>query len=262
MPTDVFTSGEAKWLGVQVHGLLEQPRVRSISTDRLTLRGFEVATVLTRLNLPKVLDADDAVLAPDAEAAQPLYARYWLHNRGPAPMGGLPAVAHLHPQSIAAEPNSQVVLRLTAASDCTDAAVHGKVRLVCPDGWTASPAELSFVLPPGEYLETDVELVMPPNTPAGLYPVRAELTLTGTSLPASWRQMVEDVCMVSVGASSELAVLRLTGGPEDIDVTPGWAPETNLTPLKVDREIGSHVLVSETGPVRAIPSAKAGLSGK
>ncbi len=78
--------------------LLEQPRSSSLSSDGLTLHGFEIATVLTRLNLPQVLEADHTVLAPDAEAAQPLYARYWLHNRGPAPLGGLPAVAHLHPQ--------------------------------------------------------------------------------------------------------------------------------------------------------------------
>ena len=112
--------------------------------------------MLTRLNMPQVLDADHTVLAPDAEAAQPLYARYWLHNRGPAPLGGLPAVAHLHPQHVAAEPNSQVQLRLTAASDCSDTVLHGRVRLLCPDGWTADPAELPFVLPPGEHLETDV----------------------------------------------------------------------------------------------------------
>ena len=43
-------------------------------------------------------------LAPDAEAAQPLYARYWLHNRGPAPLGGLPAVAHLHPHQLRPTP--------------------------------------------------------------------------------------------------------------------------------------------------------------
>ena len=55
--------------------------------------------MLTRLNMPQVLEADHAQLAPEAEAAQPLYARYWLHNRGPAPLGGLPAVAHLHPQA-------------------------------------------------------------------------------------------------------------------------------------------------------------------
>jgi hypothetical protein len=57
---------------------------------------------------------------------------------------------------------------------------------------------------------------------------------------------------------SESQIVELENDPQcrifpgDIDVTLGWAPETDLTPLKVDREIGSHVLVSETGPVRAV----------
>ena len=79
--------------------------------------------------MPRLL-TDFADLAPKAEAAQPLYARYWLHNRGPAPLGGLPAVAHLHPQRVTATPGSEVALRLTAASDCTDAALDGAVTLV------------------------------------------------------------------------------------------------------------------------------------
>ena len=40
--------------------------------------------------MPTVLDADGSALAPDAEAAQPLYSRYWLHNRGPAPKNATP----------------------------------------------------------------------------------------------------------------------------------------------------------------------------
>ena len=75
--------------------------------------------MLARLEMPSALTGF-AELAPQAEAAQPLYARYWLHNRGPAPLGGLPAVAHLHPQRVTAEPGGEVVLRLTAASDCSD----------------------------------------------------------------------------------------------------------------------------------------------
>lgn len=212
--------------------LLEQPRLHSLVTEGLSLHGFEIATVLTRLNLPKVLAADHAVLAPDAEAAQPLYARYWLHNRGPAPLGGLPAVAHLHPHQVSSEPNSQVLLRLTAASDCCDAALHGKVRLVCPDGWTATPASLPFVLPPGEHLETDVELTLPAALPDGLYPVRAELAVTGSdvgSMPASWRQVVEDVCIVSVGAPGNAQVLRLISGPEDVDVVAGGSGRIAVT---------------------------------
>ena len=208
--------------------LLEQPRLQHLAPDGLTLHGYEIATVLTRLNMPQVIEADHTVLAPDAEAAQPLYARYWLHNRGPAPLGGLPAVAHLHPQHLAAEPNSQVLLRLTAASDCSDSTLHGKVRLVCPEGWTADPAELSFMLPPGEYLETDVALTMPADAPSGLYPVRAELAVTGSdaSMPAAWRQVVEDVCTVSVGDSADDEMLDWSANRRPSTSTratrPGW----------------------------------------
>ncbi len=212
--------------------LLEQPRLQQIAADGLTLHGYEIATILTRLNMPRVLEEDHTVLAPDAEAAQPLYARYWLHNRGPAALGGLPAVAHLHPQHAAAEPNSQVTLRLTVSSDCSDAVLHGRVRLLCPDGWTADPAELPFMLPPGEYLETDVVLTMPPGVPAGLYPVRAELAVTGSdaaSIPLAWRQVVEDVCIVSVEAEPKDEMVRLVSGPEAVDITAGETARLAVT---------------------------------
>jgi alpha-mannosidase len=223
--------------------LLEQPRVQGLESDGLTLHGYEIATVLTRLNMPQVLEADHTVLAPDAEAAQPLYARYWLHNRGPAALGGLPAVAHLDPQNLDAEPNSQVVLRLTVSSDSSDAALHGKVRLLCPDGWEADPAELSFVLPPGEHLATDVGLTMPPDTPPGLYPVRAELAVTGSdavSMPPSWRQIVEDVCVLSVAAPAGVEVLRLITDPEPVEVSAG---ETAWLTVTVGTDAHAHLAV-------------------
>ena len=228
--------------------LLEQPRVQSMATDGMTLHGFEIATFLTRLNQPKLLDADHALLAPDAEAAQPLYARYWLHNRGPAPLGGLPAVAHLHPQQLSAEPNSSVLLRLTAASDCSDAALHGHVRLVCPAGWTATPNRLPFVLPPGEHLETDIELAVPAGTRPGLYPVRTELAVTGSganSMPAAWRQVVEDVCVVSVGDAAEATVLRLVREPEPVDVSAGGSARLAVTvgtDARADLAVEAHLI--------------------
>lgn len=213
--------------------LLEESRLREHARDGLTLHGYEIATVLGRLNMPQTVDADHTLLAPEAEAAQPLYARYWLHNRGPAPLGGLPAVAHLHPQATVAEPNDQVVLRLTAASDCTDSVMHGMVRLVCPDGWTASPQRLPFVLPSGEHLEADIELTMPPDTPPGLYPIRAQLVVTGddaASMPASWRQVVEDVATVSVGTPREdNEIVYLVSEPADIDVAAGESARLAVT---------------------------------
>ncbi|MGZ8801095.1 MAG: NEW3 domain-containing protein, partial [Mycobacterium sp.] len=248
--TDVaITSGLHRLSAASRVDLLEERRLQKHRAfEGLSLHGYEIATVLTRLNLPQLLEADHTQLAPEAEAAQPLYARYWLHNRGPAPLGGLPAVAHLHPQAIVAEPNDPVVLRLTAASDCTDSVLHGTVRLVCPDGWTASPARLPFVLPSGEHLEADVELTMPPDTAPGLYPVRAQLVVTGDdaeSMPASWRQVVEDVATVSVGTPREDNVgalpsqagglpacgglVYLVGEPDDVKVTAGEAARLAVT---------------------------------
>jgi alpha-mannosidase len=110
--------------------------------------------------------------------------------------------------------------------------LHGRVRLLCPDGWTADPAELSFMLPSGEYLETDVVLTMPSGALSGLYPVRAELAVTGSdgaSTPPAWRQVVEDVCVVSVSAPSDDELLRLISGPEEVSVNPGETARLAVT---------------------------------
>jgi alpha-mannosidase len=207
--------------------LLEQSR--GPAGDALRLHGYEIATMRARLNMPRVLDGDKATLAPDAEVAQPLYARYWLHNRGPAPLGGLPVVAHLHPHAAAVDPGAPVQLQLTAASDCSDSVLHGRVRLVAPPDWTAEPDELPFMLPPGEHLETTVALTMPTTVAPGLYPVRAELAITGNaSIPASWRQVVEDVCVVSVGETTD-QMLRLLAEPQAVAVSPGDTATLSVT---------------------------------
>lgn len=219
--------------------LLERPRRESDSAcevhrDELHLRlhGYQIGTVRASLEASRACDAHDAVLATEAEAAQPLYARYWLHNRGPAPLGGLPAVAHLHPRQLAAQPGDQVMVRLTAASDCTDSALAGTISLVCPDGWSATPAELPFELPSGEHLEADVVVTMPPDTVPGLYPVRAQLVVTGEDLPTAWRQVVEDICTVSVETTDvtpDAEVLRLVGGPDEVDLAAGESAPLAVT---------------------------------
>jgi alpha-mannosidase len=204
--------------------LLENPSEPVPSVD---LHGYQVATVLARIDMPKT-STEAADLAPHAEAAQPLYARYWLHNRGPAPLGGLPAVAHLHPAQVSAEPGSVVTLRLTVASDSTDAALHGSVVLGCPDGWTATRAMLPVTLCSGEHRHIDVTVTVPDGAEPGLYPVRAELRITGDAVPACWRQPVEDVCVVEVGqAAGEL--VYLADGPAEVTLRPGEAGGLTVT---------------------------------
>ncbi|OBG67748.1 NEW3 domain-containing protein [Mycobacterium sp. E3339] len=194
----------------------------------LELHGCQVATVLARFDAPHA-PARSRALAPDAEAAQPLYARYWLHNRGPAPLGGLPAVAHLHPARVQAEPGDEVVLRLTAASDCSDATVTGTVTLVCPEGWSAKPDELPLTLRGGEHREADVAVSVPAGVEPGRYPVRAQLRLGGDQIPEAWRQTVEDVCLVEVGARDEAELIYLAEGPAGVELAAGGTAALTVT---------------------------------
>ncbi|WP_459988431.1 glycoside hydrolase family 38 N-terminal domain-containing protein, partial [Mycobacterium avium] len=209
--------------------LLEKP---SRQVNSIDLHGYQVATVLARLHAPAA-PAGAAALAPHAEAAQPLYARYWLHNRGPAPLGGLPAVAHLHPARASADPDSRVTLRLSAASDCTDATLAGAVLLRCPDGWSADPAELPLRLCAGQHLQADIAVSVPARAAPGLYPVRAELRLSGDHLPASWRQGVEDVCVMAVGDAERAPLIYLADEPAEVTLEPGEAADLTVA-------VGSH----------------------
>ncbi|EKF24842.1 NPCBM-associated, NEW3 domain of alpha-galactosidase family protein [Mycolicibacterium hassiacum DSM 44199] len=220
--TDVEVSSGLREVSAGIRAdLLEQPRPQQ--AERLRLHGFEIATVLTRLNLPQLTAADDPTLAPEAEQVQPLYARYWLHNRGPAPLGGLPVSCYLHPQHAAAEPGATTRLRLTVASDCTDEVLHGRVRLGGPAGWTVEPDREAFILPPGEYLDTEIAVTAPADAGPGLYPLRAELAVTGARrpLPPAWRQVVEDVGVLVIAPLTDESLLRLVDGPEPVEVARG-----------------------------------------
>ncbi len=205
--------------------LLETVRPKSgrPGDDPLRLHGYQIATLSARLEVPPVIDAENAVLAPDAEAAQPLYARYWLHNRGPAPLGGLPAVAHLHPQSVIAEPGETVRLKLTVASDCSDTGLDAEVRVQYPPGWADPSARMfghrTYSLPARGHRESELLVTVPGDAKPGLYPVRAQLRLDG-EVPPAWQQTVEDVCVISVG-SAEPELVRLVAEPADIVVARG-----------------------------------------
>jgi alpha-mannosidase len=214
---------------LQLADLLEVSHARKRAID---LHGYQVATVLAQLDIPEKISGAGATLAPDAETAQPLYARYWLHNRGPAPLGGLPVVAHLHPQQVIAQPGGEAVLRLTAASDCTDSALSGIVELVCPEGWSVAPVELPFTLGGGQHLETDVTLAIPDEIPPGLYPIRAQLRVAGDAAPPAWRQVVEDVGVVAIG-TDPAELVYLVDGPVDVELKAGDSGRVTVT-------VGTH----------------------
>ncbi|WP_086821317.1 NEW3 domain-containing protein [Allokutzneria sp. NRRL B-24872] len=199
--------------------LLEQ-RGDSLADTSLTLAPFEIATLVARPELTRWSTMDGAPLGPEREVAQPLYTRYWMHNRGPAPMGGLPVAVHLDPVTGLVQPGGDITLTLTVASDCTDAQLHGVVRFVVPDGWTCVPPQLPFGLAPGGHWQTEVQVKAPKGAVELPHPIRAQLELTGEALPPSWLQVVEDVAMLST-VSEPAQPLRLAGAPSAVRVARG-----------------------------------------
>jgi alpha-mannosidase len=191
--------------------LLEQPG-EPLADLTVPVAGFDAATVVARPEPAEPSPVDRVALGPEAELAQPLYAKYWLHNRGPAPLGGLPVAVHL-------EPVDGERIRLTVASDRTDGDLHGFARLALPEGWHAEPAEVPFGLPPGGHLATELTITKPDNPAPGAYPVRARVELAGADLPESWRQVVEDVAVLTVG--EEQALLTFAGEPAPVRLVPG-----------------------------------------
>jgi hypothetical protein len=128
---------------------------------------------------------------PDpAELVQPVYARYWLHGKGPAPAGNLPVAVHFSPTRVALrDPGDEAQLRLTVG--CAAEAASGTVELITPDGLSVTPdRELRYELAPGGYAAWDLTVRAAPGTADGRYFVAARIRRD---------LLIEDVAMVAVG---------------------------------------------------------------
>ncbi len=149
------------------------------------------------------------------EPAQPVFTRYWLHAKGPAPAGNLPVAVHVSPGRAAIPVDGAVSLRVTVSAGRFP--VTGTVELEVPDGLAAEVAGrsvarggrdgLRYDLPSGGYAAWKVT-VRPASgasspavtsagatsgaTPPGRYFLAARI-----SDPAG--QVLEDVATVAVG---------------------------------------------------------------
>ncbi|HEX8868937.1 MAG TPA: NEW3 domain-containing protein [Lentzea sp.] len=156
-------------------------------------------------------------LGPVSPAVTPVFARYWLHE--PAPLGGLAANVHV-------EVLGPTRLRVVAVSDGPD--FEGVVRLVLPDGWSASWESLPVSLPAGGHVVAEVRLEAP-RTP-GCYPVRAVLE----GLPFE----VYDVVLLTVpewDGEDPVEVLWVASSPSVVSVSPG-----SSSMLRVELASGAH----------------------
>jgi alpha-mannosidase len=131
------------------------------------------------------------VVAP--EPAQPVFTRYWLHGKGPAPAGNLPVAVHLSPGRLAlAEAGAAAAarLRLTVASGTGPAS--GSVQLDAGGQLGLEPAgPLDYDLPALGHACWDVTVRALPRARHGRHFVTARVTDRG--------QVFEDAAMVSIG---------------------------------------------------------------
>jgi alpha-mannosidase len=204
--------------------ILEQPSAPSVPTVDGELR-FELGPAQTRT----VTAVPAAPLAPAlVRPTQPAYARYWLHNAGPAPSGYQPATVHVEPRS--ADLTGPVRLQVTVS---TTHGASGSVELIAPPGVVVSSDSLQYELGPDGYQVFDV--LVEPRGASGIYHVAARVG------------GVEDVVTLRAGADGPELDVRLDAS--SLTVARGEACELRLrlTNRCEDEVRGTALLVSPFG---------------
>jgi len=141
------------------------------------------------------------------ELAQPVYTRYWLHGKGPAPAGNVPVAVHFTPTRLtlrapadAGVPGGDDTGRIRLSVACGPAPATGEAELVVPDGLVAeigdAPADngsrLRYDLPGNGFATWDVAVRALASTPDGRYFVAARIR-------DALGQELEDAALITVG---------------------------------------------------------------
>ena len=153
-------------------------------------------TVTLGLSVPSAAGTRPSAAAPaPPEPAQPVFTRYWLHGKGPAPAGNLPVAVHLSPGRVwlpggAAGPDAATV-RLTVA--CGPEPAAGIVELDVPPGLAATPAgPLRYDLPALGHAHWDLAVRGTAGAAAGHYFLAARVR-------DGLGQVLEDALAVMLG---------------------------------------------------------------
>ena len=218
----------------------------------------------------------DGGTVPPAEPVEPIYARYWLHGKGPAPAGNVPVAAHFSPTRVAlADAGDTATLMLTVGCGVEPAA--GTVELVTPAELTVSTEQdLRYELVPGGYAAWELAVRATPGTAAGRYFVAARIR-------DRLGHVLEDTAMVAVGerrwpdpalppeealevmqadyaaAAAEVEVAMLT---QELTMAPGGQGEivVNITSRLASELHGEAQVISPFGTWDALGPATQGFS--
>jgi Glycosyl hydrolases family 38 N-terminal domain/Alpha mannosidase middle domain len=178
------------------------------------------------------------------EVAQPVFTRYWLHGKGPAPAGNLPVAVHLSPARFTVRAGDTVRVRLTVA--CGPAAASGTVTVDAPAEFTltAAPAareavagaadrepagKLHYHLAANGFAGWDLAVTVPGGTRPGRYFLAARILDDAG-------QLLEDAVLVEVGELSEPGEVGEPGAALE-RISAADAAEAELTMLSEHVEL-------------------------
>jgi hypothetical protein len=200
--------------------LLEVPR-RPLDVEdgvlEVDLDGQQIETVVATVAAGG--DPSTTILGLDREAAQPVFSRYWLHNRGPAPMGFLPVSVAVTPTVARCAAGGRFEVSWVVANQYASTSVAVASRLDLPDGWTATLPEAPSVLAPSGYARFRSWVEVPEDTKPGQYAVAAQVAPDDAELAGGGAAgVVEDVVTVFVGDSAALDEALGFGLPSTADL--------------------------------------------
>jgi hypothetical protein len=196
------------------------------SSIEVGLEPYQIATISATIEAPAG-DRTAAELGPRGELAQPVFADYWLHNKGAAPMGYQAVTVQIKPSLV--EGDGPYTVPVLVASERTDGPASGSVELVAPDGWDVTPAERVYRLAPGATMAFDATIRPAAGTTPGRYFVAARITEESGSTS-------EDVVTIDLGRATDGRGPRaadersasLTWAIERARATAGIAPDPGI----------------------------------
>lgn len=185
---------------ISLHGGLHSPSRTTVLGAPLSPAGSEAGDVLLNLTPADIatVTADPRrplPVLPATEPVQPVFTRYWMHNKGPAPLGGLPVTVHLSADGPSA--------RLTVSTSTGPAA--GEVIVEIPPGLTVSPpGPYRYDLPAHGHRQFD--LTLSGSAPGGRHLV--------ARIRDSHGQLLEDAVTLSpVELTADLSPSAVTVAP-------------------------------------------------
>jgi hypothetical protein len=213
-----------------------------------------------------------------------VYARYWLHGKGPAPAGNLPVAVHFTGTRVALDDQTTSAPALVTVAAGPDP-VSGQVELLVPPSVTVRPGgPLRYDIAAGAHSDWELTVSAPGAAP-GRYFIAARITDQAG-------QLIEDTAMVAVGEkrwpdrtlppedamermladyAASAGEVELTVGTAAAELAPGGSAEiaVQVTSHLASELRGEALLVTPFGswelvtygaqPVTVEPGATAGL---